>query len=260
MNDFFDKKLKILSLASLTALCVFLFAAAIAFFLPKNVKDFPNHAIITAKGQAEILATPDIASFTFTARAEDKSAKSAQQKMVEIANKAIAVLEAQGISKESIKTESYLTFPNYEFQNPVCSNGYCPPAKRILRGYEASEVLSVKIEDFAKAGEVLSLIADAGVAEVSELSFEVKNIEKLKNEAKKVAILKAKSDAKNIADSLGVRLGRVAGFSENEQFGYGGFRGNAKMMAMASDATAVAPIEAGQNKITSSVSISYEID
>lgn len=260
MPDFFDQKFKNFTLASIAALTFFLFAAGFSMMIGHdNSKQPPRPpSIIVGRGEASVSATPNTARFNFTARAEDKSPKIAQQKMMETANKALGILENQGIKKEDITTENYSTFPNYDYQAQSCANGYCPPSKRVLRNYEAVETFSVKISDFTKAGDILSLIAEAGVAEVSDLSFEVDNLETLRNKARKEAIIRAKEDAKNTAEALGVRLGEIVGFNDNSFGAWPIHHSNQRMMAMSVDAAA-APIEAGQSKISSSVNISYEI-
>ena len=80
----------------------------------------------------------------------------------------------------------------------------------------------------------------------------------LNAQARDKAISNAKAKADVLAKSLGVSIVRVVGFSEN---GSGPVYYAKTMSAgMAMDAVAPAPeIATGQNKITSNVSITYEI-
>lgn len=263
MQNFFDKNLKNSLILVSSALVFFLIINAFAVISETRIKEkniIPQNLII-GRGESFINAIPDIATFNFTVRIEEKSVKNAQQKMVEITNKALAILDQNAINKKDIKTENYSTYPRYDYQNSVCNNGVCPTPKQILRGFEAAQTISVKVRNLDKAGDILSSIAEVGVAEVSGLSFEVDDIEKIKKQARSEAIDKAKEEAKTTAKALGVNLKRIVRFDQNDgPMPFPMMR--AKSMAFASDAMAVeAPrIEAGTERITASVSVTYEFE
>src|SRR3989338_4711600 len=200
---------------------------------------------INVSGEGEVFAVADTATFSVTVREKAKEVKDAQDAATE----------------KDIKTLDYSVNPDYEWSQGACpQGGYCP-GKQVLIGYQVSQTLSVKVRDTKKAGDLLSGVGSRGATEVSGLSFTIDDEEALKAEARDKAIAQAKEKAKVLAKSLGVSLVRVVGFYENEGgmpiYGYG-MGGDERMMA-GSAPKAAPQIPAGQNKIVSNVSVTYEI-
>lgn len=266
MNNFFDSRFKNLSVAVLATLALFLLVATFGVLADIKLRKQTSMPVnvISVRATGEAVAVPDIANFSFTVSEVSKDVAEAKNKMSDKANKAIAYLKEQGIAEEDIKTENYTAYPEYEYQQTVCTSFSCPPSRSVITGFRVSETVSVKVRDVSKAGDLLSGIANLSVGEVSGLSFVVDEQENLKQEAKADAIAKARKDAEATAKSLGVRLGKVTSFYEEVGGGYGyGYAGDMAMMeksAVAPQAGGVAPdFQPGQQKVTSVVSITYEV-
>lgn len=220
---------------------------------------------ITVEGEGEVFAVPDTATFSVTVQEEAKEVRDAQETATKKGNDIIAYLKEQGVEEKDIQTTDYSVYPQYDYVNTVCnSNGYCPPGRQVLRGFQVSQTLTVKVRDTEKAGDLLSGVGSRGASSVSGLSFTIDDEDGLKAEARDKAIEKAKEKADTLANSLGVEIVRVVGFSENSNYPVY----YAKNMAMDSasgrgmevPAAAPAPdLPVGQNKITSNVSVTYEI-
>lgn len=216
---------------------------------------------ITVSGDGEVFAVPDTATFSVTVQEEAKEAKAAQDMATKKGNDIKAYLKSQGIDEKDIQTTDYSLYPQYDYTNGVCTQGYCQPGKQTLRGFQVSETLTVKVRDTQKAGELLAGVGSKGASSVSGLNFTIDDQDALDAEARDKAIAKAKEKADALADALGVNIVRVVGFSEN---GGDGRMYLAKTMEYGmggADASAVpAPqIAVGQNKISSNVTITYEI-
>ncbi len=217
---------------------------------------------VTVSGEGEEFAVPDTAEFSVSVQEEAKEVKSAQEVATKKGNEIISYLESQGVEKKDIRTTDYSVYPQYDYVSDVCANGgYCRPGKQVLRGYQVSQTLTVRVRDTEKAGDILSGVGSRGASFVSGLSFTIDDQDALEARARGEAIDDARAKAETLAKQLGVSLVRVVGFSE------GGDRPvyYAKAMSMAADGmggmeAAPAPqIPTGENKITSNVSITYEI-
>ncbi len=215
---------------------------------------------ISVSGDGEVFAVPDTATFSVTIEEEAKDVKSAQDVATKKGNDIIAYLKQQGIDEKDIQTTGYSVYPQYDYTSGVCTQGYCPPGKQLLRGFQVSQTLTVKVRDTKKAGEILSGVGSRGVSSVSGLSFTIDDQDKLEAEARDKAIAKAKDKAEVLAQSLGVRIVRVVGFSEG---GGGGPIYYTKVMSMEArsggEVASSPEIPVGQNKITSNVTVTYEI-
>lgn len=223
----------------------------------------PFENTITLTGEGEVVVVPDVATFNYTVREASETVATAQQMATEKANKVLSLLKENGIEDKDIKTLSYNIFPKYEWQSEVCLEGqFCRGGNNVIVGHEVSQTVQVKVKDTAKAGELLGMIGDQEVQNVSGLTFSVGDEESLKKEARQLAIEDAKSKASALAAQLGIRLQDIVSFSEEsgpyypEPYGLGGFE--ARMMSADS---AVAPeISTGENTVTSIVYITFEIE
>lgn len=130
-----------------------------------------------------------------------------------------------------------------------------------VMGYETNQSIEVKITDINKnpnlAGFLVTAVGVVGV-QVGEVVNYIDNLEKTKQIVREQAIQKAKVQARDIALSLGIKLGKITSFSENSSGGYN-YPGmmRAKMTESADYASAALPV--GENKVSSDVSITYSI-
>lgn len=229
---------------------------------------------IEVSGHGQVLAVPDIATFTFTVTSDKSTVAAAQADATAKANAVTNYLTGAGVSKDDIQTTDYSVSPQYEYQNASCpsepvplSNGgaspgavvYCPPGKQVLTGYEVDQTTTVKVRDTGKAGALLAGVGTAGATQVSGLQFTFDNPDAVQAQARTAAIVDAKSKAQTLASELGVSLVRVVSFSEDT----GGISPQ-PMYAMAagssaSNASAAPEISTGQNEVTDDVTITYEI-
>ncbi len=259
-NTFFDKRVKNLVIASLAALTLFLLVEIIVTI--ENVSISKENVTpgntITVSGTGEVLAIPNVATFSFTVTEDAKAVADAENMMSAKANSAIAFLKGKGIDDKDIQTDSYTTNPTYSYSSGICTATACAPSTPVLTGYEVSETVEVKVRDIKSAGDILAGISALNVGQVSGLSLTIDNPDDLNTQAKVQAIGKAEAEAKVLADSLHVHLGKVTGFYEEAPGQDSG--SPVPMMAKANVVAAVAPdIQPGQQKVTSTVSITYEI-
>lgn len=223
--------------------------------------DYPAN-VISVNGYGDVFATPDTGSFSFSVVEEAKTSKEAQDKASIAINKVLDGVRSLGIEDKYIKTVAYNLYPKYEYsQSASCTAGYCPPGKQVLTGYEVSQTIEIKIKDTSKAGDVLTKAGSLGAKNISGLDFVTEDPDALQAQARDKAIKDAKSKADVLAKSLGVKLKRIVNFTENG----GGptvYYAAKASAGMATDMMAApAPeIPTGQNKITSNVSITYEVE
>jgi hypothetical protein len=221
---------------------------------------------ISVSGDADVYASPDIANISFTVRESDLKVATAQSKVTTKVAAALASVRKLGVDEKDIKTENYSSYPKYEWQagkQIVCpaTASYCPPApgRQVIVGYEVSQSVTVKVRNIDSVNTVVQGLADAGVTEMQGPNFAIDKQDDLQADARKQAIQKAQAKAEVLAKDLGVTLVRIVSFSENS----GGPMYYAKaMMETAAVGMGGAPapeLPAGQTKITSNVTVTYEI-
>jgi uncharacterized protein YggE len=238
--------------------------AAIGFGM--NNFDAINHpngqvASISVSGEGEVTAKPDIATVTFTVRESGKSVPEAQKLAEAKIAAGIKALETLGVNKDKdVKTLSYNVNPKYETQQVGYCNGYvCPPGKTVVNGYEVTQSVTVKVRKVDQAGEVLGALGKVNITEISGPDFTVDDMDKVQSDAKAIAIKNAKEKAEVTAKALGVTLGSITAFSDDNGGYYPMYRASMSS-GMALDAkTEAVTVPQGENVIKSRVTITYTL-
>ncbi|MEK9131448.1 MAG: SIMPL domain-containing protein [Patescibacteria group bacterium] len=216
---------------------------------------------ITVSGKGEVIAIPDIATVSFSVVGEAKQVADAQKQATDISNRAIAFLKDKGIAEKDIKTTNYSIYPRYEYPTRYTAQGGYSTGERVFMGYEVTQSVEVKIRAIADAGAVLGGLGSIGVTNLSGLTFLVDKEDQLKRTARSGAIADAQSEAKNLARALGVSLGKITNFSEGGNYRPMYMMKTASYDALGGAESAPAPdVPAGENKIVSEVTITYEIE
>ena len=224
-------------LASLVLVGVVTALGAYTYVTLKQVDIFYAGATIQVTGEGEVVAMPDIGSFSFTVNESGTDASLALESSGTKVNEVIAALEAAGVEKKDIKTESYNLSPKYKYESRPCAIGSFCPQEQIEDGFEVSQTIVVKVRDLDKAGELISLVGSKEVSNISSLQFTIDDDEALKAEARALAIAQAQAKAKVLAKNLGVSLGEMVSYYEEEGYNQPmpyGMGGDMKVMAEAS--------------------------
>lgn len=205
---------------------------------------------ITVQGTGEVQARPDIAQVTLSVQTGPQP--TAEQAMELLTTKFTNVLNGVkeiGIEEKDIQTTNLSLNPSYDYRD----------GQQTLRGYEASETIHVKVRDLTKTSSVLGRTTAEGVNQVGGISFTIDEPEELQEQAQKKAIDDAAQNAETLAKNLGVSLGRVKTFSSSETPKTPPMPFIERSLSADGRGGAEVPVEAGEQTITSNVTITYEI-
>lgn len=218
-------------------------------FAKSNYSGLNEPRTITVTGEETLYVKPDQAKIIFSVVSQDTDYQSA----VEINNDAMQAvidnLKEMEIDEKDLRTLNFTVSPQYEYVEKT-DRSY-----RELVGYEVNNNLRVLVRNLSFIDQVIANSLETGANEVSGLTFVLSNEEELKSQAREKAIVNAKSEAQKIASALGVNLGRIIDFSETHNYYFDRLE-SAKTME---DSGAQVPIEAGENEISSTVRIQFEI-
>lgn len=264
MNDsslFNNQKVQVATIVALALLGLFLATKVITEVVGFGyIGTMPMTNTITVSGEGETYAAADIASIVFTATEDKNTVAEAQSVVTTRTDNALAFLKGAGVDDKDVKTTNYSIYPKYEWQQALCTQYSCPPGKNVLTGYTVSQTVTIKVRDTSKVGDILSGLAEAGITQISGPDFTVDDDSALRAEARAAAIADAKDQADKLASQLGVRLVRVVNFYENSGPYYPVYgMGGAESATIARDVAQPPSLPVGENKITSNVSVTYEI-
>jgi len=215
---------------------------------------------ISISGEGKVSVKPDIAMLNASVVSESKKIKDAQLDNTRRTGAVMGFLQEQGIAEKDIKSVNYSIYPQYQyFDTPACLAYPCPPRKPPeVVSYQVRHTIEIKIRDLEKVDDLLDGVVTAGANEVGSVSFTIENEDRVKAEARKKAIEDAKAKAQVLSRDLGVRLGKIVGFSESG----GGFPIFARALeakgGFGGDVAPTPQVEPGEQEIQSSVTITYE--
>jgi uncharacterized protein YggE len=222
-----------------------------------NGNNYQYSTSITVEGVGTEEFVPDVAEFTFGVNEEAPTFAASQKLASDKVTKAVDFLKSKGVEEKDIDTDSINT--NEVFNYPPCNTYECP--QPISRGFATNQNVTVKVRNIDSVGELVGGMGEFKLSYVGAVTKTVDDVEAVKDRARAKAIEDAREKAEVLADSLDVRLVRLAGFYENapypmpyyDGYGYGGDM----MRAEAQSANVAIPI--GEGEYESRVSLTYEI-
>lgn len=214
-----------------------------------------NEDRFSVSGSGIIYAKADIANIQLGFKTATK--KTAAEATVEGSTKIsdiIKVIKSLGVDEKDIQTSNYSLNPVYNYTNIKGQQ---------LIGYEVYQNLSIKVRDLTKIGDIIARGTEKGANQIGGINFTIDDEFALRNQARELAINKAKEKAALIAEQSGMKLGQVKNVSENaSEAGIIPMYANAKMeFAAGADANQIASpeIATGQNEVKVTVTLTYEV-
>ena len=181
----------------------------LALLREKIVNDFQNS--ITFTGVGKVTYQPDTALVNIGIQVDKApTADEALRQLNEKINRVIPAIKELGISGDDIQTQNYSLYPNYDFVDNVSR----------VSGYNANQQLSVKVKNVVESPDLISKVigvaSQQGINQINGITFDVSNLEQLKQEARLKAIEDAKEKVGSVSKALGIRkLDDVIGWYEN---------------------------------------------
>ncbi|MFT6077547.1 MAG: hypothetical protein ACJA02_000529 [Myxococcota bacterium] len=251
----------IISILLLGLTLVSVYFAIFAINLAKSQPSIPlqnptNLTTITAVGDGEVDALPDIAVIVATIKDSGADVATAQKLIDQKAKNLAIELEKIGIEKKDVRSTSYRTNPKYERVAIECETTNCGFKNEIV-GYQATQTIKIKSHKIELAGDIITTLGKLEINQISGPNFAIENSEKLKSAARLLAIRNAQEKSEEIAKALGVKIGNIVKFTENNHNRPVMFR---SMKMSSSESSDSATLFAGEETIKSKVTILYSIE
>ncbi|HRO13437.1 MAG TPA: SIMPL domain-containing protein [Paracoccus sp. (in: a-proteobacteria)] len=217
-------------------------APALAHPVPMGAGAHQAASTLTVQGEGQASVAPDTAAISLGVTTQ---APTAAQAMADNAARQSAVIEAlkgHGIEPRDIQTAGLNLSPMQDY-----SREGQPP---VITGYQAQNMVMIRVRDIARLGGVLDGLVAAGANEVQGISFSREDATATEDEARRDAVENARHRAGVLAEAAGMKLGRMLSLADSRpQSGP-----VPVMMAMAREADAKStPIEAGELNVTAQV-------
>ncbi|PYQ62268.1 MAG: hypothetical protein DMF53_13370 [Acidobacteria bacterium] len=208
-------------------------------------------SILTVSGTGQARVAPDQATVRLGVLAQAPTAREAQTQVNRSAQAVLDSIRKVGIPAERIQTTGLSLNPQY-------AQGRPDQGPRIT-GYQASNTVTVLVEDLAKVGPVIDAGLTSGANNLDGVEFGLRKDDAARAAALTDAVHSARIKAEALARALRVKLVEIVEVAE------GGvsiapppspFRGK---MAMAAEAMIATPVSAGEVGVEASVAIRWRI-
>lgn len=241
--------MKIIGISSVLLLGLTILLAAALAAAQENGSDDSDISRLMVQGEGKVTAAPDRATVVLGVQTQDASASRAASENARLMNQTMSALLDAGIAQSDIQTSGYSLGTVQE--DPSYSGASGDERKAPL--FEASNTVTVNLNNTSDVGQVLDAAVQAGSNTIQEVSFDLQDPRPQKDQALAMAIQDASHKAAVAAQAAGVKLGRVLEISES--YGYVSAASSARGMMY----DAATPIQPGRMEVTASVTMTYEI-
>ncbi len=196
----------------------------------------------------EIKAAPDMATISLGVQTHAPTAAQAMSDNASRMSQVVATLKKGGIEARDIQTSGLNLGAEYAYE---------PNKPPRLTGYQASNQVTVIVNDLARLGPALDAVVAAGANQVNGVSFGLKNPGAAEDQARLKAVQALQAKAQLYAGATGHRVLRLVNLAEG-----GGFVPPAPVPMLrrtAMVAEAATPVEPGQLNVRIDVSATYEL-
>jgi len=201
---------------------------------------------ISADGETRV--APDMATMTLGVTREAPTAAEAMGQTNAAMTKVIEAVKGAGIDARQIQTSSLTLNPQF---------AYAPNQPPKLKGYEASNQVSVTVLDLARVGPVADAATAAGATNIAEISFGLRSRTSAENAARLAAVKALQDKAAIYADATGYHIKRLVSLREASLISPAPIMPAARMQAVAM--AAPTPVETGELTVRVTVSGEFEL-
>lgn len=154
----------------------------------------------------ETRAAPDMATINLGVVTEAPTAAEAMRQNRARMTEVVAALRKHGIAERDIQTSGLNLSPQYTYRENQ------PP---LLRGYQASNQVTVTVYDLARLGQAVDATVAAGGNQVNGISFGLRDPQTAENAARLAAVKALKAKADLYAGATGLKIKGLKSLSES---------------------------------------------
>ncbi len=208
-----------------------------------------DSTLLNVAASGKTTRVPDIANFSTGVVTRAADANTAMRDNATQMDKVVKALRAAGIPEKDIQTSGINLNPDYNYRDNQ------PPE---IRGYSASNTVSVKVRDLSKLGKIMDILIASGANQLNGPNFSIDDEAGAMNDARKSALKEAQARAEMYAQTLGMRVRRIVSIDEQNSGGF--YPRPAPMRAMAADAAGKStPVMPGESEVSVTLNVQFEL-
>ena len=202
---------------------------------------------VTAEGRT--MRVPDVATIRAGVVSQAAAAAAALGDNAQRMTRVLAALKKAGVAPRDVATANVSLNPQYRYAENQ------PP---VVTGYQASNGVTIRFRDVARAGAILDALVAEGANQIEGPNLSIDQPDAALDEARTDAVKRARARADLYARAAGLHVVRMISIAENGENAGGGNPPMAMMRTMAmKDST---PIAAGEKDVTVTLSARFLLD
>lgn len=175
---------------------------------PISVTTTQRSSELAVTGEGKIDISPDTALIRVGIVVSNmKTVQEAQNEVSKRSNQIIDELSKLGVDKKDMKTTNYNIYPQYGDGTGREVNS--------IKGYNGSTTVQIKTKKIDQVGTFLAKATEAGANQVEGVEFAIDDPAIYRKQARDAAIASAKEQAKQLSQSLGIKLGKITNIVES---------------------------------------------
>ena len=228
-------------------------AASLAQSAPTTVEPMipAQGTILDVNAEGRTTRVPDLATIRAGVVSQAPTAAAALADNAQRMQRVLAALKRAGVAPRDLATSTVGLSPQYRYTDGQ------PPA---ITGYQATNTISIRFRDVARAGGVLDALVAQGANQIDGPNLSIDKPEAALDEARTDAVKRARARADLYAAAAGMKVVRVVSIAETGQDAGGpGPQPVFLARAMKADAapTEIAP---GEKDITATLQVRFLLD
>jgi uncharacterized protein YggE len=173
---------------------------------PINVRSSQVSSELAVVGEGKVDVIPNSATVSVGVSVVNAATvQAAQQQINETNNKIVQALAGLNIPKNQIKTSGYNINPSYQYDG----------GPERISGYSGSVTIDITVKKIDQLPQVIQAATNAGANQVFSTQMMVDDPAVYRAQARQKAIDNARTQAKALADELGIKLGKVVNIVES---------------------------------------------
>jgi uncharacterized protein YggE len=205
---------------------------------------------ISVNGSGEATAVPDVVFVSLGIQVQANDLGEAIVEANGTMNTIFTALQAEGLEEKDMQTSGF----NVRTENIRDRDGN-PTGQAV---YHVNNTVRLTVRDLENTGDIIGAALDAGANSVNGLNFGIENNDELLAEARTAAVADARARAEQLAEGLGVTVGKPITISEQGGVEMPLQRNQMADVAFAEAATAP-PISGGELTVSSQVYVVFEL-
>jgi len=173
---------------------IFLLLTIIATSLQAQNKTTQSEIKVSAIGKAKVI--PDMVTISFGIETKGEDSEKVKKENDLMLQRVLKEMKANNIDQKDIKTKWFSMYPRHE-------------NKEDKTYYVANQNLEIVLKEISQYEKVMNELVKAGVNRLDYVTFSSSKIDKLRTEARKLAIREAEKKAKDFADAVGRKVGKI---------------------------------------------------